>query len=214
MNNIRIFQNEQFGQVRIAVNENGEPLFCLADVCRSLDLDQPSRVKPRLKQDGVTTIKVIDSMNRQQDANFITESNLYKCIFQSRKEEAEEYLKSVSKILNVGFSHIIKSKRGKGGGTYGIKHVVLEYAQYLDSRKADFADAALKKIRFSFGDIKSLRSFAMLQNIIYYVQGIFYALEASILKIYREVVSVYHSLWRMMFCSKNGYGFSFFISNK
>lgn len=214
MNNIRIFQNEQFGQVRIAVNENGEPLFCLADVCRSLDLDQPSRVKPRLKQDGVTTIKVIDSMNRQQDANFITESNLYKCIFQSRKEEAEEYLKSVSKILNVGFSHIIKSKRGKGGGTYGIKHVVLEYAQYLDSRKADFADAALKKIRFSFGDIKSLRSFAVLQNIIYYVQGIFYALEASILKIYREVVSVYHSLWRMMFCSKNGYGFSFFISNK
>ena len=214
MNNIRIFQNEQFGQVRIAVNENGEPLFCLADVCRSLDLDQPSRVKPRLKQDGVTTIKVIDSMNRQQDANFITESNLYKCIFQSRKEEAEEYLKSVSKILNVGFSHIIKSKRGKGGGTYGFKHVVVEYAQYLDSRKADFAAAALKKIRFSFGDIKSLRSFAVLQNIIYYVQGIFYALEASILKIYREVVSVYHSLWRMMFCSKNGYGFSFFISNK
>ena len=33
----------------------------------------------------------------------------------------------------MGFSHIIKSKRGKGGGTYGIKHVVLEYAQYLDA---------------------------------------------------------------------------------
>jgi hypothetical protein len=50
-----------------------------------------------------------------------------------RLPQAEEYLKSVSKILNVGFSHIIKSKRGKGGGTYGIKHVVLEYAQYLDA---------------------------------------------------------------------------------
>lgn len=80
--------------------------------------------------------------------------------------------------------------------------------------KADFADAALKKIRFSFGDIKSLRSFAVLQIIIYYAQGIFYALEASILKIYREVVSVYHSLWRMIVCSKIGYDFSFFINNK
>ena len=57
-------------------------------------------------------------------------------------------------------------------------------------------------------------TFVVLQNIIYYAQGIFYALKASILKVYREVVSVYHSLWRMMFCSKNGYGFSFFIYNK
>lgn len=80
--------------------------------------------------------------------------------------------------------------------------------------KADFADAALKKIRFSFGDIKSLRSFAVLQIIIYYAQGIFYALKAYILKIYREVVSVYHSLWRMIVCSKIGYDFSFFINNK
>lgn len=88
------------------------------------------------------------------------------------------------------------------------------YDVILDSRKADFADAALKKIRFSFGDIKSLRSFAVLQIIIYYAQGIFYALEASILKIYREVVSVYHSLWRMIVCSKIGYDFSFFINNK
>mgnify|MGYP006965363258 CR=1 FL=1 len=33
MNNIQIFQNEQFGKVRIAMNESNEPLFCLADVC-------------------------------------------------------------------------------------------------------------------------------------------------------------------------------------
>ena len=76
--------------------------------------------------------------------------------------------------------------------------------------KADFADAAFKKIRFSFGSMDSLRIFVVLQIIIYYAQGIFYAQKASILKIYREVVSVYHSLWRMIVCSKIGYGFSFF----
>lgn len=163
MNNIRIFQNEQFGQVRIAMNENGEPLFCLVDVCKILGLRVDNTLQ-RLKEDGYYRIGVTDSLGRIQEAYFINEDGLYDVI--------------------------------------------------LDSRKADFANAALKKIRFSFDDIKSLRSFAVLQNIIYYVQGIFLCPRSIYIKIYREVVSVYHSLWRMMFCSKNGYGFSFFISNK
>lgn len=71
-----------------------------------------------------------------------------------------------------------------------------------------------KKIRFSFGSMESLRNFALLQIIIYYAQGIFYAQKASILKIYREVVSVYHSLWRMIVCSKIGYDFSFLFNIK
>lgn len=91
MKAIKIFENAQFGQIRISVAENGEPLFCLADVCRALGLEQSHRVKPRLQQNGVTTITVIDSMNREQKANFITEPNLYKCIFQSRKKEAEQF---------------------------------------------------------------------------------------------------------------------------
>lgn len=91
MKAIKIFENAQFGQIRTSVAENGEPLFCLADVCRALGLEQSHRVKPRLQQNGVTTITVIDSMNREQKANFITEPNLYKCIFQSRKKEAEQF---------------------------------------------------------------------------------------------------------------------------
>ena len=91
MKAIKTFENAHFGQIRTSVAENGEPLFCLADVCRALGLEQSHRVKPRLQQNGVTTITVIDSMNREQKANFITEPNLYKCIFQSRKKEAEQF---------------------------------------------------------------------------------------------------------------------------
>ncbi len=36
-------------------------------------------------------------------------------------------------ILNAAQNGIIKSKRGKGGGTYGIRQVALEYAKYLDA---------------------------------------------------------------------------------
>lgn len=90
MNNITIFNNPEFGDIRTEII-NGEPWFCLSDVCKALDLEQVSRVKTRLNLDGVTTSKVIDSMGRNQEATFINEANLYKTIFQSRKESAERF---------------------------------------------------------------------------------------------------------------------------
>lgn len=88
---IKIFENVQFGRIRTSLTESGEPLFCLADVCKALDLGNPSQVKQRLQKNGVISNEVIDSMNRPQLMNFITEPNLYKCIFQSRKKEAEQF---------------------------------------------------------------------------------------------------------------------------
>ena len=88
---VTIFENAQFGRIRTSISANGNPLFCLADVCKALDLGNPSQVKQRLQKNGVISNEVIDSMNRPQLMNFITEPNLYKCIFQSRKKEAEQF---------------------------------------------------------------------------------------------------------------------------
>ena len=89
MNDIQIFN---FGSAEIRIQiVGGEPMFCLADVCKVLDIANPSQLKTRLTQDGVITNEVIDSMGRKQGATFITEQNLYKVIFQSRKPEAEAF---------------------------------------------------------------------------------------------------------------------------
>lgn len=77
-------------KIRIQVI-NHEPMFCLADVCKALDLDAPHKVKERLNPDGGNTIPVIDTLGRTQQAYFINEQNLYKTIFQSRKPEAEKF---------------------------------------------------------------------------------------------------------------------------
>ena len=92
---IKIFENAQFGQIRTSVAESGEPLFCLADVCRVLDLSNPRDVKRRLNPRGVCTTDT-PTYNQHgalvmQQLNFINEPNLYKCIFQSRKKEAEQF---------------------------------------------------------------------------------------------------------------------------
>lgn len=49
MNEIKIFSNPQFGEIRTAMTANGEPMFCLADVCKVLDLT-PSNVAQRLTE--------------------------------------------------------------------------------------------------------------------------------------------------------------------
>lgn len=90
-NQVETFNNPRFGAIRTAIDESGEPWFCLADVCKALELSQPSRVKDTLREDGVNTIKGIDKLGREQTYNYINEPNLYKCIFQSRKERAEEF---------------------------------------------------------------------------------------------------------------------------
>lgn len=95
MTELQIFKNSEFGEIRTVTIDN-EPWFCLADVCKALDLEQVSRVKSRLKEDGVTTSKVIDRLGREQEATFINESNLYKTIFQSRKESAERFTEWVT----------------------------------------------------------------------------------------------------------------------
>ena len=41
MNELQIFNSEEFGEVRTAVI-NDEPMFCLADICKALELTQPS----------------------------------------------------------------------------------------------------------------------------------------------------------------------------
>lgn len=55
MSNIIKYAHEQFGQIRICQCE-GKEWFCLSDVCKALEINNPSDVKKRLQQRGVVTI--------------------------------------------------------------------------------------------------------------------------------------------------------------
>lgn len=90
MNNLQIFNSKEFGEIRTVIKDD-EPMFCLADVCKALEINNVSQLKTRLKENGVITNEVIDSLGRKQNAIFINEANLYKTIFQSRKESADRF---------------------------------------------------------------------------------------------------------------------------
>lgn len=107
MNNLQIFKSEEFGEVR-TIQKNDIPYICLADVCKILEIGNVSQLKSRLKEDGVITNEVIDTLGRKQQATFINESNLYKVIFQSRKPEAERFTDWVT-------NEVLPSIRKNGG---------------------------------------------------------------------------------------------------
>ena len=141
MNELQIFNSSEFGQIR-TITINDEPMFCLADVCKALDLEQVSRVKSRLKEDGVTTSKVIDNLGREQTATFINESNLYRTIFQSRKESAERFTDWVT-------SEVIPSIRKSGGYIAGqdqmsddelLAKALLVAQRQIEQRNAQIAE--------------------------------------------------------------------------
>ena len=121
MHELQIFNNEEFGSVRTITKDN-EPMFCLVDVCKALELEQVSRVKSRLKEDGVTNSKVIDRLGREQEATFINEANLYKVIFQSRKPSAERFTDWVT-------SEVLPSIRKTG--SYAVPMTTGEQIQLL-----------------------------------------------------------------------------------
>lgn len=90
MKDLKIFENNEFGEVRTTVIDD-EPYFSLNDVCRILEIKNPRDAKSRLNLDGVGTTDGVDSLGRRTDVTMINESNLYKLIFQSRKPEAERF---------------------------------------------------------------------------------------------------------------------------
>nr|DAV67661.1 MAG TPA: repressor domain protein [Caudoviricetes sp.] len=94
-NNIQLFENPEFGQVRVLLQENGEPLFCLTDVCNALELNS-SDVRKRLTDEVVSIHPISDSLGRQQKTNFINEDGLYDVVLDSRKENAKRLRKWVT----------------------------------------------------------------------------------------------------------------------
>lgn len=98
MKNVEIFNSPMFGELRTSRNEKDEPLFCLKDVCDSLEL----RVNDVIKRTGChpDTIGVSNEVishgaptgiSKEVGMYFITEPDLYRVIFQSRKPSARKF---------------------------------------------------------------------------------------------------------------------------
>ena len=104
MNELQIFNNEEFGIIRTITKDN-EPMFCLMDICKALGMKNPTMVASRLEDDEVTKF---DLGSKRGETNFVTESGLYAVILRSDKPNAKKFRKWVT-------GEVLPSIRKNGG---------------------------------------------------------------------------------------------------
>ena len=166
MNEIQIFNNEEFGNIR-TVNIDGEPWFVGKDVANALGYSNNRKaisdhVGEEDKRDGVT---IRDSIGREQNPILINESGVYSLIFGSKLESAKRFKHWVT-------SEVLPTIRKTGGyhtvpqGKELLALAVLEAKKTIEEQnhkikemqpKAIFADAvSASETSILVGDLAKL----------------------------------------------------------
>ena len=92
MNEVKLFKNEEFGQVRMVLVED-EPYFVGKDVAEALGYADPSSAVSKNvdAEDKTTLLLEQDGSNYKSKTTVISESGLYALIFGSKLESAKEF---------------------------------------------------------------------------------------------------------------------------
>ena len=108
MKDLKIFNNEEFGQIRTIIDENNEPWFVGKDVAEILKYkDTSDALKRHVDNEDKLTRYFTDS-GQKRNMYVINESGLYSLIFSSKMDKAKEFKRWVT-------SEVLPSIRRDGG---------------------------------------------------------------------------------------------------
>ena len=96
MNELKIFENPEFGKVR-TMEINGEPYFVGKDVAEILGYERPAKaILDRVDNEDKDEVPIKDSIGRMQNTAIINESGLYSLILSSKLPKAKEFKRWVT----------------------------------------------------------------------------------------------------------------------
>lgn len=87
---IELFNFNQH-QVRVSIDQNGDPWWVATDVCAVLGIANGRQAVGRIDSDDVCSTDAIDSLGRTQRSSTVNEAGLYSLILASRKPEAKAF---------------------------------------------------------------------------------------------------------------------------
>lgn len=90
-NEIQIFSNPQFGEVRVTANENGEPMLCAKDVAAALGYADTADAIQRHCKSGKKVFHPHANGIGGVNMVFITEKDVYRLIMRSNLPDAEKF---------------------------------------------------------------------------------------------------------------------------
>lgn len=95
MNELKVFNNAMFGNVRIILRDN-EPWFVAKDVCDCLDIGNSRQALSRLDDDEKNSVILNDGIAGNPTKAIVNEYGLYSLVMSSRKPEAKEFKRWVT----------------------------------------------------------------------------------------------------------------------
>lgn len=114
MDNLQIFNNENFGTIR-TVYLSGEPWFVAKDICDCLRIGNSRQALSRIDEDEKGVI-LNDTPGGQQNLSAVNEYGLYNLILSSRKPEAKEFKRWIT-------HEVIPAIRKTGGYIGGVENL-------------------------------------------------------------------------------------------
>ena len=90
MNNLKIFENAEFGQIRTA-EVDGEPWFVGKDVAEALGYAEPRSAVSKKVEEVDRGVAEMETPRGKQNMTIINESGLYALIFGSKLESAKRF---------------------------------------------------------------------------------------------------------------------------
>lgn len=90
MNNLKIFENAEFGQIRTA-EVDGEPWFVGKDVAEALGYAEPRSAVSKKVEEVDRGVAEMETPSGKQNMTIINESGLYALIFGSKLESAKRF---------------------------------------------------------------------------------------------------------------------------
>lgn len=147
MNELMIFSNEEFGNVR-AIQIEGEPWFVAADVCRTLEIGNTSQALSRLDEDEKDVI-LNDTLGGVQKMSIVNEPGLYTLVLGSRKDEAKSFKRWIT-------HEVIPSIRKTG--KYEVQQTPKTYLEALKALVA--AEEEKQRLALENAEMKPKAEFA------------------------------------------------------
>ena len=118
MNELKIFQNSEFGELGVMIID-GKEYFPATQCAKILGYADPFKaIKQHCDEDGWVKHPVIDSLGRTQEMKFINEGNLYRLIVRSKLPAAKKFERWV-------FDEVLPEIRHTGGyGSVNIEEII------------------------------------------------------------------------------------------
>lgn len=143
MNELQIFNNEEFGSIRTVTDKVNNVWFCGKDVASALGYERSAKaIADHVEREDTHEVPIQDSIGRMQNTAFINESGLYSLVLSSKLHSAKKFKRWVT-------CEVLPSIRKNGGYIQGQETLsddeLLAKALMVAQNKIAERDALIQK---------------------------------------------------------------------